>query len=768
MAGTGIIYPLKPSFAGGELTPALYGRTDLQKYDVGAAKIENAIVLRYGGVSRRPGFRYVAKTLNNNIGKLVPFRYNTEQNYVLEFTAGRIRFFANGGIIVSGGVPVEVITPYTDEELKTLKYTQSADVLFLVQPDHPPAMLTRTGATSWNYQPMDISLGPFDDANSDTDVKLTPSAATGSITISANADVFESGMVGRSVKIGHMVPSQYVQGNPNSSLEISCPGGATVYVETFGFWSGTIYIQKWDKATGGWVTIQGQSNKHNSNYNFKFTNDADEIVAYRVTSTDFDPSTWASENPNQTGYVVIQTFAQDYYGVAKITAFTNAQSVTATVKKQLGAVTPTSDFAFQAWDDNKGFPNCAGFFEDRLIFAGSKTKPQTYWCSKSGDYTNFGQSVPIADDDAIIGTLTSGQMNGIKAMVPFSEMLMFTSGGEYKVGGGSDPFTPSNQQAKPQEYRGINDLTPVVIGGRVVYVQHQGSIVRDLTYSYDVDKYTGDDVSILAAHLFEGHTITGLTFQQTPNSVVWCVRDDGVLLGMTYIKEQDVYAWHQHTTNGEFIDVCSISGTDSDELWAVIKRGDEYFVEQMASQVRNTNVMTQFFVDAGYIYDGTPTNTVTGLTWLMDFPAEDIQIIADGNMITDFTITDSAAGTIELSRAYSKIVVGLRYDMTIKTMPIEINARDGSFASRRERIAKMSVLFRDTRGGKFGIKESALDEIKWRATEDYDEPVQLYEGKKSVVIPQATYSDTIQLIIRQEQALPMTILSIVPEVTAGG
>ena len=102
MAG-GQMYPLEPSFAGGELTPALYGRTDLQKYDVGASRLENMIVLRYGGATRRPGFRYVAKTQGGRKARLIPFQYSTEQSYVLEFTEGFVRIFTQGGIVVKDG-----------------------------------------------------------------------------------------------------------------------------------------------------------------------------------------------------------------------------------------------------------------------------------------------------------------------------------------------------------------------------------------------------------------------------------------------------------------------------------------------------------------------------------------------------------------------------------------------------------------------------------------------------------------------------------------
>ncbi len=759
-----MMYPLKPSFAGGELTPALYGRTDLQKYDVGAATLENALVLRYGGVSRRPGFRHITQTANNKKARLIPFQFSATQTYVLEFTEGKIRFYTHGGQLVKeDGSPIEVDTEYKEDELATIKYAQSADMLFLVQPNHQPCSITRYGITDWRMESMDISLGPFNDPNTDDSLKLSASAVTGNVTLTASKSYFTSDMVGQAIRLGHTVASQIQSGVPTTARSVACCPGGTVYVESFGFWNGEFTVEKYDRGTATWTALQTQSGNRSQNYSLKFTNDGNEIESYRVTSSAFDISVWSGENEKQRGYITIQSFAQDYYGVVKITGVTSETQASARVVKTLGATSGTNDFSMQAWGTDKGYPYCVGFFEDRLVFAGSDSQPQTYWASKTGDYFNFWVNTPQADDDAITGTLSSGQMNGIKAMVPFSEMLMFTSGGEYKVGGGSEAFTPANQQAKPQEYRGISDIPPVIIGGRVVYVQHQGSIVRDLTYSYDVDKYTGDDISILAAHLFEGHTMSGMTFQQTPNSVVWVVRDDGVLLGMTYIKEQDVYAWHRHTTDGKFIDVCSIGGSSSDELWAVVERDGKYFIEQMASQIRETDPAKQFYVDAGYLYEGEATNTVTGLSWLAD---KDVQVLADGNAFEGCKV--DSTGTLTLPAAFGRIVVGLHYRMTIETLPIEINARDGAYSSRRERIARMMVMFRDTRGGSFGINEKAMDEIKWRSTEAYGSPIELYDGKKYVVIAQSSYLDTIQILIRQDHPLPMTVLSIVPEVVPGG
>ena len=758
-----MLYPLEPSFAAGELTPALYGRTDLQKYDVGASEITNNIVLRYGGATRRPGFRHVAETTSRAEARLIPFSYSTEQNYVVEFTAGKVRLFVNGAPLMDGASPVEVVTPYTAAALPDIKYAQSADVLFLVHPDYPPATLTRYGALDWRYEVMDIVGGPFEDSNRVDTLKISASAVTGEVTLTATESYFTKAMEGSLIRLGHTMPTQSASGVPTTARTVRCVPGATVYVESFGFWQGHFDVDKYDKSTGDWVTLQRQNGLRTQNYTLKYTNDTDDIVSYRVYSNSFDNSTQGSEDPNQRGYVSIQTFAQDYYGVARIKTVTSATTATATVTRELADTIATNDFSLQAWTAAKGYPQSIGFYEDRLIFAGSRTKPQTYWASQSGDYYNFWVNTPQQDSDGITGTLSSGQMNGIRSIVSFGEMIMMTSGGEYKVGGGSEAFTPTNQQAKAQEYRGINNLTPAVIGGRIVYVQHQGSIVRDLTYSYDVDKYTGDDVSLLASHLFEGHTIVSLAYQQTPNSLVWCVRDDGVLLGMTYVKEQDVYAWHRHTTDGRIKDICCIGGTNEDELWAVVERDGVYYIEQLATEIRNDDPAEQFYVDAGYKYEGAAVSSLSGLTWLA---GKDVAVLADGNVLEGMKV--DAEGNITLPHAFSKIVVGLPYVSQIRTMPIEFQGNDGSFASRKKRIARIMVMFRDTRGGLFGVKETKLDEIKWRGTEAYDEPIRLYSGKKYVVLPQSGFADTVNLVIRQEDPLPMTILTIVPEVVPGG
>lgn len=937
------LYQLKSSFAGGELSPSMYGRTDITKYDSGAAVLRNFFVLRYGGAANRPGFKFIAQTYNNKKAVLIPFMYSTDQNYIVEITAGRCQFYTDGGIVVKeDGTPYSIENFFADKDLEDaakIKYTQSADVLFIVHPAHAPMTLTRYGSLDWRFEAMDITGGPFDASNfnsayivtktqqwttpgtytvhipagidsieykiagagggggggnhmshgpylyggnggsgelltgkmtvtSNSDYQVivgaggaggvgvkysdsqtsgksggnssfgnisargggggyratTPSYSSsegewiggsdgangtsygaggaggngtnwgggtagsggngwveilysasigdnttvkasdvyGDITLTASDDIFAKSDEGSLFSLTHFLETDYKKGTPSSTggnLQVSVLPKSNVYVESFGFWDGNFSLEKYDPVSLQWVNVRTQSGNRSQNYSLTEENTSESIASYRVTSTEFNTGVWSGENEKQRGYITIQSIGGDYTGHVLITEYVSPTVVKGTVKKQLASTDETRDFAFAAWNGEKGYPSATGFYEDRLVFAGSKGFPQTFWTSKTGDYYNFGTSIPSADDDGITATLNGGQMNGIKAIIAFGEMLLLTAGGEFKVSGGGKAITGSNVLSQPQEYRGVSDVNPVTIGSRIIYVQHQGNIIRDLAYSYDVDKYTGDDLNLLASHLFEGHKIISMTYQQIPNSIVWCVRDDGLLLGLTYIKEQDIYAWHQHTTaGGKFVSVCNIGGSTEDKLYAVIERGGQYYVEIMESRDKSTNVEDQFFVDSGITYEGEPTDEISGLEHLEGYT---VAILADGNVLPQQTVEN---GKVLLGNEYKKVHVGLPIDAEIKTLPIDFTAQDGTYLSRKKRIATVTLLLKDSRGGLFGMKENELDEFKWRSNEAYGEPISLQTGKFKVTIKSATYDETQQIIIKQPDPLPMTVLSLIPEI----
>ena len=751
-----MIYKHMPSFAGGEISPAMYGRTDFAKYDNGAAELTNFMVLRYGGITNRPGTKYVMTCPGYSV--LRAFRYNAQENYMLVFSDHKVQICFNDKPVLNvlGGI-VAAETPYEEDELRLIKYTQSADVVFLTHPNHEPWTLTRYGHTDWRMEPMEIINGPFEDPNTDG-TQITPSDKTGPITLSASKSYFVPDMIGNLMRLGHTLNAEYKIGVPNEDdLTVSCVPGGSVHVESFGFWSGNFTLEKY--YDGAWVKIRSQEGNHSQNYTFSETNRNDSIVQYKITSTEFDPKPWSSENAKQTGKISIQSFSNDYYGVVRIDSVTNDTTAEATVINELGDTKATSDFSFNPWSEHKGYPYCAGFYEDRLVFAGTEKYGQSFWMSKSGDYYNFKTSIPSEDTDAVTATLNGGQMNGIKAVIAFGEMLMLTAGGEYKVSGNNNPISPSNVRSQPQEYRGISDVPPVTVGSRIIYVQQQGSIIRDLGYQYDVDKYTGDDLTLLADHLFRKHKIVSMAYQQAPNSIVWCVRDDGLLLGLTYIKEQDIYAWTKHTTcQGKFVDVACISGEDEDELWCIVERNGSYYVEVMAPRSKTDEVEEQYFVDCGITYEGEKTTEITGLEHLEGM---EVAILANGFVLPRQVVT---GGKIVLSNPRSKVHVGLPIEALFKSLPVEINGQDGTYLSRKKRISKVMIMFLESRGGTYGLNEANMDEMKWRSTENWGEPIHLYTGKKEIIMPAASFGETIQIVVRQDDPLPLTVLSMVPEI----
>lgn len=291
-----------------------------------------------------------------------------------------------------------------------------------------------------------------------------------------------------------------------------------------------------------------------------------------------------------------------------------------------GAQNDTDLWAFGAWSAAFGYPSETEYFADRQIFAATITQPQTIWMSKIGNYIDFGKSSPILDDDAISATLNARQVNAIRDLVPLDKLIMLTSGGEWKTSGGQDDvLTPSTVGFQPQTYWGAGRLSSLVIGNTGIFLQARGRIVRDIGYEYEADGYRGNDLTTFSSHLFQNSGIVAWAYQQSPLSVVWVVRDDGVLLAMTYMREQEVIGWTPMETDGFVESVCCVAEADEDAVYLTIRRtidgADKRYIERLTSR-RIADVREAFFVDCGLSYDGrntsTTTTTLTGSGWTVD------------------------------------------------------------------------------------------------------------------------------------------------------
>jgi len=242
-------------------------------------------------------------------------------------------------------------------------------------------------------------------------------------------------------------------------------------------------------------------------------------------------------------------------GHAKITAFTDNQHVTVEILVDTGSASSSVDWSLGAFSDTTGHPSCVTFFEQRLAFAATLNNPQTVYFSKSGDYENMDANIggTIADDDAIIYTIASNQVNAIRFMTATRTLIIGTAGGEFVVsGGGSDSaITPTNILIKKQSNHGAANIDAIAVGNATLFLQRARRKIRELAYNFDVDGYVAPDMTILAEHITEGG-LTQVAYQQEPNQIVYATREDGELAGLTYQREQQVTAWHRHIFGGRF------------------------------------------------------------------------------------------------------------------------------------------------------------------------------------------------------------------------
>jgi len=462
-------------------------------------------------------------------------------------------------------------------------------------------------------------------------------------------------------------------------------------------------------------------------------------------------------------------------------SYTNNATLTATQSAGTSAtfkptVTPSGNY-----------PSCATYFQQRKVFAGSNANPQTIWMTRPADYKNMDVSNPSQASDAIVMTIAANQVNAVKWLVPMNNLVILSSGGAWLLVGGAitSPVavTPSNTVVVPQNYVGAADLPPIVINYDILYVQVKGSIVRDLAYNFWVNVYTGTDMSVLAQHLFFGHNMERWAYAEQPFYQVWIVRDDGVLLSFTYLKEQDVYAWAHHDSFGSsgtdrFISVASIPEQqippiNMDSVYFVVQRtipginggNPVKYVERMDGRNFLTNnsadVTKAWFVDCGLQYFGSPATVISGLDHLN---GATVSILADGSVQPQQVVVN---GSITLQNAASRVTVGLAYQAQLQTLCMEPEGMVMQVQDYRKKIAAVAVRVKDTRGLKVGPNFNDLTEIKERSSAvSMGTAIPLFTGDQRLVIDNQYLVDD-DVCIQQDNPLPCTILGVIPEVSIG-
>jgi len=415
------------------------------------------------------------------------------------------------------------------------------------------------------------------------------------------------------------------------------------------------------------------------------------------------------------------------------------------------------------------FPSCVTFFEQRLVFAGTNDNPQTLFFSKSAELENFTTGSNASD--AMIYSIASNKVNAIRYLSAQRSLLVGTVGGEFVVSasGTTSPITPTNIQIQRQSSYGSANVDAVQIENVTMFLQRAKRKIRELTYNLNIDQYQATDLTLLAEHITEGG-INEMAYQQEPDSILWCVRNDGTLLGFTYARAESVTGWHRHIMGGSFSSgnavvesVASVpTDLNEDEFFIIVKRtingATRRYVEHLTLFDYGTDQKDAFFVDSGLTYSGSAATVISGLDHL---EGQSVSILADGSTHPNKTVS---GGSITLERSSTKVHIGLGYTSLLQTMRVESRA-EGTSQTKDKRIHEVTLRLHETVGAEVGPDVNNMERIPFRSSAaSMNSPVPLFTGDKQIEFSDDFNTDGF-VVVRQTQPLPLSLLSAYPRIT---
>jgi hypothetical protein len=497
--------------------------------------------------------------------------------------------------------------------------------------------------------------------------------------------------------------------------------------------------------------------------NFTATGTEDARVGLKLRITDYASNTSAR--------VFLESTDFNSGGTVTIDSVASGTSAGATVNRWLGSNTsrPTAQWSEAAFSGVRGYPQAVAIHEQRLCFGGTRSQPSTIWCSRTDDFTDF--QLGAKDDDALQFTLASGEGNRIAWLFSQKRLMVGTTGDEWTIGGASSdqPFSAINVQAQKQSSFGSKTMRAILLNDVLLFVQRRGRKVRELTYNFERDGWVAPDLTVLSEHVTAGE-IVEMAFQQQPDAILWCVRGDGQLIGMSYERDQNVVAWHRHTTDGEFESVATVyglSGAD-DEVWFVVKRTingvTQRYIERFKADNRvkfETEAKDDWwYLDCAQRYTNVNTSVLVG-----HLNNTEVALLADGAVQPNQTVTNSL---VTVARPTGKLLVGLPFTSTVLPMKFDYDLQDGSSRGRNKRINRVTVSLYKSLAGEVGTDGN---EWLWIYPRDFDDPMDAsppaFTGDTEVVLG-GNYSDNADIYLRQRLPYPFTVRALVAKLDAFG
>lgn len=751
------------SFAGGEITPEMFGRLDLDKFQTGLEICRNMIVQPHGPVSNRPGSQYILNQKDSSKKvNLLEFSFSTTQTYVLEFGDQYIRFHTNGGTLLEASQNITGVSQaapgvltYAGADPTNGQWFYLADIVGMTELNGRYVVVANVNTGANTFELQDLNGAAIDTSTFNAYV----SGGTMSRVYEISSPYLEA----------ELYDLHYVQDadvltivHPNHAPRELRRVGATNWTLT------TISFTPTIAAPTG-VSAVATTGSGSVTYDYVVTaiaaNGLEESVASTNSSCTNNLATAGNKNTISWSTVADAIRYNVYKDKNGLYGYIGQTEDLSFVDDNIGAdVTRTPPRSENPFSGTGNYPSAVSYFEQRRAFAATNNAPQKVWLTRSATESNLNYSIPTQDDDAITLTLKAREVNRIRHLLPLSELILLTTRGEWKVyAQNSDVLTPISAATRPQSFNGATNVQPVVTGNSAVYVRSESSRVHDIAYSWESQAFNSTDLSIMAPHLFDDYEIKDMTLTRSPTPVVWLVRDDGVLLGLTYMPSQKVWAWHRHDTDGLVESVAAVTENNRDVLYLSVQRtingNTRRFIERM-DFARPATLEDSYFVDAGLSYSGSPVTSVRGL-WHLE--GETVKVLADGAVHPDVVVTQ---GAITLQQAASKIHVGLGFVSDIKLLPLTLEAPAGG-QGRVKNVNEVSIRVYRSSSIKAGPSLDTLREYKQRTSEPYGSPPAWVSDEVDITLT-PSWSNGGQVYVRQDQPLPLTILSMTLEVAVGG
>lgn len=587
--------------------------------------------------------------------------------------------------------------------------------------------------------------------------ELTPSGTQGDITLTSNKNIFASSKPGTYIKLKQEIASKTVSTSNGTTEKVRV--GENWKVISHGTWSGSFAIEKSDDGES-WKEYRKYTSK--DDYNPSESGSVTEPVFLRAVCT----------ITSGTCTVDLTAMAYNAEGVVKLTKITSDSTAKAHVEKELGSTDMTTNFLWGAWSEEFGYPQTLCFFQDRLCFGGTKKQPYMVWMSRTGDYGNFSvekASGTVTDDSAVALAFVSRKQFKILHLIASTDLIVLTAGNEWTVSG-SDTVTPSKAVPKMQTTRGCSTVEPLMIGGRIVFVQGRGSTVRDMAYSYETDSYGGNDLTLLAKHIIENVQIVDSAYKQEPDSTIYFVRSDGSMACLSYIMEQKVYAWSTIETQGKIEAVAAVQEGDEDIIYLVVQReingvtvrNIEYLAKNPA---KSNNPDDYIMLDNAIEYSTAEKSSGETEIDAAELAGEKVTVIGDGRMYSGLTVSQD--GTVTLPAAVQHAFIGLPYRSIVELPNVEIKTGDGTMQGRKKQISNCILRLSNSLGGMVGPDINTMDLMNFDEQNAVSD-IKLFTGDKHMTLPIGGFNNEGRVIIVTDEPYPFNLLAVVREVSFGG